>query len=69
MRKNASVNLEQANDIVMHANTQEKIERALDFFKYPMSHGFELEMSNYQQSMMIEQLNLNACNLSAHGHI
>lgn len=63
------MNIEQANDLVMQATTQEKIEFALNVFKFPATNAVKLEITSYQRSMMIEQLNINSCNLAVNGHI
>lgn len=63
------MNIEQATNLVTEATTQDKIEFALYVFNYPATNAVKLDITEYQTSMMIEQLNINSCNLEVNGFI
>ena len=63
------MNIEQANDLVLQAKTQKEIEFALNVFNFPATNAVKLKITSYQRNMMIEQLNINSCNLAVNGHI
>lgn len=63
------INLEMATDLVMQATTECKIKHALAVLKFPGAYGAKLEITEYQKDMMMEQLEINSCNLEVNGCI
>lgn len=63
------LNVEKATNLVLEANTQEKIDYAINVISFPSTNCLVNELTAYQQDMYLEQLNLNSCNLEINGTI
>lgn len=63
------LNISQITDLILEATTLEKVESALDTLRFPHRNAVILDVTDSQRSLLIEQLQINECNLAINGQI